>query len=73
MIRSEGKGGTQTQWKGGQEGLNLDPWHKNPIKFCLEFHGNLVMLQNQLFPPFYLTLLFHLLVYHKAISRLKYE
>lgn len=31
-------------------GLNLDPWHKNPIKFCLEFHGNLVMLQNQLFP-----------------------
>lgn len=31
-------------------GFNLDPWHKNVIKLCLEFHGNLVMLQNQLFP-----------------------
>lgn len=30
--------------------LNLDLWHKIVIKFCLEFHGNLIMLQNQLFP-----------------------
>lgn len=39
------------RWLGQMDlGLNLDPWHKNVIKFCLEFHGNLVMLQNQLFP-----------------------
>lgn len=43
------------RWLGQMDlGLDLDPWHThthtNVIKFCLQFHGKLVMLQSQLCP-----------------------
>lgn len=31
-------------------GAQFRPLAQNVIKLCLEFHGNLVMFQNQLFP-----------------------